>query len=202
MPPLLDLRGPSDPWKYFDTVTGLDTTTSSGKVTNLSAIPQGASISNRVGDEIYLESIEFAMNIQFIVTAAGSASALRLILFQYYLDTSLASASASTVLQYTAQPYALASPFNMTNLRQENFGIIWEQLFPLAGNVNTANGVGNYGPTSTFIRKVFPIKRRLRYDAAATTGNGHLYLLAVTDSSTAGPTYSWVSRVNYSDVGK
>lgn len=170
-------------WLFNDWSGGVSSTTTIG-IGDMSLIPQetsSATDSVRVGDEVRVSSIQF----RYYLTCADTTNVIRLILFQWHQDDTPAG---SDILGSTSQP--LTSPYRKDT--KGHYTILWDKTHHLTlGNNSVVGGKG-------FISRGF--KRKIRYDAATTTGQGKFFLLNVSDSSAAThPYYYWTFQINYKD---
>jgi hypothetical protein len=156
----------------------------------LTSISQGSGTSNRVGDEIALRAIEISLGA-YSNSGDLVGGVMRIIIFRWNISSSVAAPTVTNVLEIASGATAPFSPLNMTGIRQEDFQIIFDKLIGFNG-ANSANSI----PIRE--KQILP-SPNLRYDVAATTGQGHLYALAISDHAATYPTLTMVTRVLYSD---
>lgn len=191
--------------KMLDTIVNPDTISWNGTLYDLSNIPLGTDIFNRVGAIVHLSHLDlrFTYYEQNAAIAPINRCTVRFIVFRYLNNTAAAAPTASIVLDPTtrqAVPVAVlgtaAAPFAKYNPDwQHNVAIIWD-----SGATTTRNStpVGSL----SFNKQINLRNAKLEYIAGALTGTGKLYLLAVSDISSlvAGiPSFSFVSRLMYKD---
>lgn len=154
-----------------------------GTVFNITNIPQGTTgvtDSQRVGDRIYLKSIE----LNLVVAVADAFNYLRVILFSY---TPAATPSPSNVLN--AVHYL--SPYQHDN--RKNFRILHDELLC----------VTTYEPTKAIMSKIIGgfSDRSVQFQGGSVLGTNGVWLLMISDSSAvAHPAVSTQIKVNYSDA--
>jgi hypothetical protein len=182
------MQDPAIETKVFDTTTttAITTVINTGLLVNLSAIPQGVTQGQRVGDSVDLEGIELRLS------ANGNASGmtLRAILFQS-LEPS-GSVTAGTILAALSNVTAPLSAYNFTGVRQEDFKILHDSLHFLGPLT---------GPSDQQILHVRQkLRSRIQFDAGASSGTGLLFMLLVSDQPTTGPILTYAVRVAYADA--
>jgi hypothetical protein len=159
----------------------------SGVVTDLFAPAQGLATTQRVGDEARQRAIRLALNCY----AQGTSTSLRVIVFAYNADSTLAVPTPNSILTTVATSAAMVSPYNDQAAEQGTLNVLCDKvLLCAAGGPSTAYMLFE----STFLMPV-------TFSAAATSGVGKLYLLVVSDSilTTNSPLYQWYSRVYFDD---
>jgi len=176
----------------FVTVTAFNaaSVTSTGTVSLLTSISQGSGTSNRVGDEIALKALEVSLGA-YSNSGDVVGGVMRVIIFRWNLSSSVAAPTVANILEISSGATAPFSPLNMTGIRQEDFQILLDKLI----GFNSANSASSLPYRE---KQILP-NPTLRYDVAATTGQGHLYALAITDHAATYPTLTMVTRVLYSD---
>lgn len=165
-------------WAVVRTPTSVDF---SGAVYDLSLVPQGDTDSSRDGDQIEIESIDFAFNL-----ATGDAQQLmRLLLFCWKPNN---VPSVTSILLGTGSTEAPLQRYN-TDQRQQ-YTVLHDELF----NLNTVS-------TPTIARQVrLNARRYAQFIAGSTAGTNHIYVLIVSDSgAVTHPTIAYCSKLQYFD---
>lgn len=177
--------------KYHDIQAGTQSPDTSGVVVDLSAVPQDTTVSGdtvRVGDEIYIRSLQIRGNI----IDADSYNAVRVIVFQWLMDTSIAGAAptVANILQSIAGGYGTLSSFNHDSHTQ--YRILYDKVF-LPDTDDPIKYFKFY--CSKFYRK------KISFTAGGTGAANKLYLLLISDSSVAShPRVDYVTRLNFTDM--
>jgi hypothetical protein len=173
--------------KFLDSELGPVAVTSAGQLTKLSTVAQGATSSQRVGDEIQTEALSLKVNW----TAVAGGGIVRTIVLQWNLSDSIVAPSLLGILKTPAAAanYPLAH-YNIQNVEQEVFSVLSDKL----SFVNTAGGPQTFQESI-----VVKPKGSCRYDAAALTGQGMFYVLFVSDNLAAQCVVSMTARLLYTD---
>jgi hypothetical protein len=177
--------------KFFDATNSANNTWT-GIVYNTSNLPQGVGINQRVGDEIDIVGLEFRVYL----TTTTVNDALRILIVQYEVDDTAGLPGAGVFLASTGNAQALIAPINFANARQEDFSILYDDImWPPAGTVTA-------GASMVFGRvHHVPLKLRKRFDPAATTGNGSIYVVLVGTAVGAATSQHVLStRLHYRDA--
>lgn len=160
-------------------------------IVDLCDIPQGNTDISRVGDKITIRGLE----MRFELTVADVTNALRIIVFQWYPNTSLPAAptnpvGSSILADVTTYPWLS----NYVHDYQNQYGVLYDKLF----NLNTVNK-----PTIEF--KIKPrmryVKKTINFTGGTNDGSNKLFMLLVSDSG-AGPNPSVrvQSRIRFDDA--
>lgn len=163
------------------------TVSSTGTVTKLSGgVAQGVSGVQRTGDEIGL--LSWSLNCSIHTNGDVDGAIMRLILFRWQLTDSVAAPTSANILELITAAYAPCSPYNQSAVRQNDFSILWDETFVVGGNgpcAAVARVEGKLGGAS------------LRFDPGLTTGQGHLYLLAISSKAATQPLLNCVTRIYF-----
>jgi hypothetical protein len=175
--------------KYFDVTTAIANVSSAGQITKLNAVPQGAGVSSRIGDELLVKKVSLRLYLANSIVA--SQNAVRVIVFQWLLSDSVVAPSLLGVLKNsgTAADYPI-QPYNLANVEQEVFAVYLDESFAM----------DNVSETTKVMTRELTINSATRYDAAAVTGQGCLYLLIVSGQGVNGVNVNWSSRLLYTDA--
>lgn len=178
--------------KFFDTSASVSPF--SGYVPlNVSLIPQGVTTSTRVGDAVSVKGIELHVSSR-TNTAITLGIPLRVLLFQWNIDTAIGT-PASTDLLAPAAPgtvFATVAPYNFAGMRLEKIAVLIDHL--------------TYLPTSAnggFTKKwTLPLSSSIRYGTSVTTGVGNYYVAFFTDAAVGAPAtvlLDYYARVIFDD---
>ncbi len=178
-----------DELKWFDAQIALSAT-STGSVTNLTAIPQGVGPSARTGIEIDYHRL----SVNCIVSYGDpSFNVIRIIIFKWIPHTNYVLPTVNDILGPglvgTTRDYL--SHYNEST--KQNFKIISDNMNFLCTSSNIAVKAGT--PYQ------LPIKGRARFSDSATFGTNSLHMLVISDSNAAPhPGLVAVTRVFYLDA--
>lgn len=186
--------------KYFDFGFGATGINSTPSIVQMSAVPQGAADSNRVGDTLNLKKLTVRM--QFV--GGDIYNTVRVIFFRFKQDTAVAAPTVAEIYDNTAtgSTYVLCPAPNLEN--QDKFHIIYDKVITLpqmnngGSTTNTSNSVKTW-VKSFYGRRLGP--KRIRFTPATTSGWGHIYIAVVSDSIIApAPTVYLNARMEYTDA--
>jgi len=174
--------------KYYDVYVASAMITSAGQLTKLNPVPQGAGVSSRIGDEMLAKKV--SLRVTMGNSTGAALNCVRVIVFQWLLADSVVAPSLLGVLSNsgTAADYP-SQPYNLQNVEQEVFSIILDEMITM-DNVSRT--------THSMVREL-NLNLSTRFDAAAVTGQGCIYLLFVTSQGINGVTMRWSSRLLYTD---
>lgn len=171
--------------KSFD--TGLaQTVSSTGTLTKLTTVPQGDTDSARDGDQLLIKKFE----VRGYCTPADATNICRFLIFRWNVDDTSDAPTLAEILQDAASSPWI-SPYNRDSRRSGKVVIIYDNIL----------GVCTSGPgIKTFKHECKWKALKINFEAAATTGVGHIYLLTVSDSTASThPFFSMESRVWFTD---
>lgn len=171
--------------KYFDTVNS-GSLTNVTAVNKLSAIPAGTTDSQRVGDQCKMKNLQ----VKILLNAADASQTYRITLIRWNKDDSISAPTATDVYQTALSTSMLSTPF-WDNVRKGDFSILYDKVHTQTLNNN-----------AIYSFKIFrKMSSRLDFNAGGTTGKGHIYLLATSDSGAVShPFISQYSRIVYTDA--
>lgn len=170
--------------KYIDTDhTTPQNITNAGIINHLSACAEGTGYDERVGLKIKGKSLQ----IRFELIHSDSTNMIRVIVLRWFCS------STPTVADIIHAPAASTpwplNPLNINNSKE--IQILYDNLFALSTYTN-ANQVDKF-----YINKPMNIS----FETDDTRDNGHLYLLAISDSvASTHPTIGYWSRVRFTDM--
>jgi hypothetical protein len=154
-----------------------------GAVASLSAISQGDTDSNRIGDQVLLDSIEFNCHCY----NGDAVNALHFAIFRWIPNSSSPAPTPTLVLQGINDDNAPNYPFNHDN--RALFQVVWHKRI-----IVTA------AQCKQFSAKINLQGSPLQFVAAGTSGMGHMFVLIISDSSTAThPAAPWICKLIYRD---
>lgn len=171
--------------KFCDTTLGVTAVTTTGAVTQLSAISEGSDYNNRDGLSVKAQSIYIRGMTSVSSSATDANENIRLILF---IDKESVGAPALGDLLENAGNYL--SPLNHTNGKR--FQVLCDKVITLQSN----------GSNSKPFKIYMPMRHHLKwYNTTTGTKQGHVYLAYVSDGNTAAtePTLEFYSRLRYID---
>lgn len=166
-----------------------DSISYSGTIYALTNVAQGTTDSDRVGDRIYIKSVQVRWNMKI----ADVYNQCRVILFQWDQDNSgltMQRLLAGTLVGTNNAPLApYAHDFS------KDRRILYDKSFIL-------DGVDKVAETdTTYVTRGFMDRRIQYYSGSSTTGNGFLFLAVISDSSAINhPTLDFVAKVTYTDA--
>ncbi len=176
------LRGPE--LKVSDTFGVASTLTNALSPIDLTAMAQGVSNVQRVGDSVTIHAIEF----NYLLTAATGAPPARLSIFQWNEDTGSVVPTLGALYQNTGTQITV-SPYPLNAVDQHDFGVIFDEV------------VSFQSSSASVSRSVkIPLNCRISFNGSATSGTGKLFLTTLSNVAASGPVISYNVRVYYSDV--
>lgn len=180
----------AEEWKSYDTITiGPYSATNTPTPIDMTNMPPDKTNGARIGDEIIVKDIELRFDIgQATAITAESYQGARCIIVQYYGDNTTAF-SAGTFLSVTGAAGITLSPYNHDNRRL--YKILYDERFDLV-----------YNGTALVHRTVLvkPGRKKVRFDASTLGGDGHIYVMFMSDISGSNtPGYNYTCRINYVD---
>lgn len=177
-------------------------------LTNIvTGIGQGSTDAQRLGDRLEVKSIRlFGYIFNHLGTTANQLSNFKLVVFQYFGDTSASPPAASTMLLSSSAnagtTYGTWSVYNIDRVYQ--YRVLYESRIITtvgSGGVAVSGSAGGPGITRAFDFKV-PLRnmdRFITYYSGGANGLNHLYFMALSDQSTiaTNPTIFWSSVIRY-----
>lgn len=165
--------------KYY-AITG-NTGTYSPFVVDFSNISQGDTISTREGDVITPVSLNMKYRIiRDSGVAAATPDTVRLIIAHWHPDTALTGTPAITdILQTGTAAGFLESGYKFNKNERSQFSIVYDRthrnLFERA--------LGRDACAQGWVRT--PLRKKIKFNAAATTGSNKLYMFVISQSVSA-----------------
>lgn len=169
--------------KFFNNYESntVGTTGNTNSKTDVLQETTNATDSVRVGDELHITSFSF----RYVVVVGDAYNIVRVIFFQWLQDD---APTLGDIYADTAN--AVVSPYRRDTNR--HYKILYDRTHAL----DTYNTVQ---VANKFLTRGF--KKKMKFDAGTTTGQGKIYFSIVSDSSAvAHPTYRVETQLNYLDA--
>jgi hypothetical protein len=175
------LKGNELEAKFLDNNASL-ALTFNGSLVNAALVPQGSAQSQRLGDSIDVLGLE----LRWMSNVANVTDVLRVIVIESGAPSG--SVTAGTIVAGLTGVTAPVGSLNFTGVRQNDFAVLHDSLHRLSAGL----------PSLAVVE--IPHKNRLQFDAAATSGTGHLFVLFVGGTNAAGGTIQYWTRLFYTDA--
>lgn len=181
----------SEQEKKFLLTNSSGTISWTGGCTVLTNVPQGDTDSQRDGDQVYSRSLEIRCNLQI---GTNTSNLITLIVFQWF-PTTVPTTVGVLFPSAVSSGSAPLSPYNHDYRTQ--FKILARRSVNLIG---AAASNPDYQKQIVFwIKSGF--RRKIQFLAGSTAANNHIYLLTISDSTTATlPSIAYIAKYNYSDM--
>lgn len=179
--------------KYWDNDVVSTATAVAGTLTHLTAIDQGSSVGQRVGNWISLRGVY--LNYFLTPAAASSNNLTRFILFQWMDDYNSTPALNSILINNSGGANAYPnSPYN--HVYKDKFRILYDRVHATAPAGVVANSL-----VTGRIRVGPKRMRRIKYvdDQGSHYEKGAIYLLVVGSVTGAAPVYDISYKISYQD---
>jgi len=175
--------------KYFalaDNTYGAISNNGTDFLQSVTNVPQGDTDSTRDGDRIQMQELRFRVGIK---TGSATPTFLRIICFQWKPNTT--PVYASILLDQHGTSNAPISDFQHDS--RDMYKILSDDLVQVDSSAHTATCV------ERSIKKGF--NHHVQYTAGSTTvGTNQLYIMAVSDVATNGPSVVLQSKLLYTDA--
>jgi hypothetical protein len=172
----------------LDTIQASTTFDTTGSVIPVSQIAQGLDFTNRVGDSIKLQNVQF--NFRIYKNAAATSSIVRIILFRDN-DCQGATPTTGDVLQNVGAASAPLNPRDFLN--RKRFAILYDRLAT----------VNNTGDSSFTVSYETPHEGHILFlgttASAASQGKGSMFVLVVSDEAVNTPSIAFFTRLVFTD---
>jgi len=178
---------------------------------NLAAlISQGVADNQRVGDHLYVESLELRFPLQNGYGATANPwTYWRIFVFQFFGDNSAAAPSISGLLlssnANTGNTQGTFSSMDIDHLDQ--YRVLHDSGPMLTTGSSGLAVTGQPGNPINFRVHIAMVDlarcdRNIRYYAGTTSGPNHLYFLVTTDQSSVAtnPSYAYIQTLRYTDA--
>jgi hypothetical protein len=163
-----------------------------GTVTDVFPPAQSLALNGRTGDVVYLKDIY----LLYVCSAANADtfSTMRVILFQWKVNSALAVPNAGNILQSAATSGIVS--FLDWNFADQ-FTILYDRIHSFAGLATAPTSSTNQN-SSIKVQKNF--QKRVNFTLGATSGSEKIYLLTISDSAIApSPSIVGNCRITYSE---
>lgn len=192
------VKGHGEPKHFlYNTTTAV---TSSWYHYDISQITQGDTIVSRDGDRAEPSSVDVRVNLlRDPTTTAQSIDQVRLLLLVWHPDSAVEEPSAAAKLfEDTTQTRVGISPIIVDKNNRSKFTLLYDKTHSLFRREDSLDS----GKWYKQIRIFKKLTRPLLYNAGATTGKNHIYLVALGSQSSAAEdsTLQYESVVRFRDV--
>lgn len=162
--------------------------TPTGALESISTVAQGVNFTERIGNSIKMQNIEVRGRI--FINASATRSIVRIILVRD-LDGYGSTPNVGDIMESTGAAVDCLAPHDFLN--RKRFSFLYDELLT----------INNTGDSSTVFEISIPHEGHILYlgatAAAASNGKGSLYMLFISDEATNSPTYSFYSRIVFTD---
>lgn len=171
--------------KFFD-VNNTGSVTNVSAINKLSAVTQGQTDLQRIGDKLTLKNLQYRLEM----ACADVYNRLRVTIIRWNRDDNTDVVTSARV--YQALGLSLHSPFNFDSLRKGDFTILYDKVH---------NMVLNQDSTIKNLVKRINVKSSISFNGGGTTGEGHIYSILTSDSGgVAHPSINEYSRITFTDI--
>lgn len=172
--------------KYSDNTNSL-ACSSSGSATQITAIAQGLTGTDRIGVSIKLQSISFHYTI---TKHASATNTLYRVILARDNDLTTVNPTIAKILATTTSGYAHLSPYNWLSVQGQRFGVLYDSSGVLDSNTITTNQVVETRHNG-----------HIKYSgpAAADAAEGNVFLFLISNEATNTPTLTFVCRTLFTD---
>jgi len=187
---------------YFHTEAG------SNKI-DLTAVVQGASGAQRVGDHLYASDLRLWFSIfNGLGATANGTNYTRLFVLQYSQDSGRALPLVADFLQAAVANGGVNTYGALSGLDvdyDKGYDLLWDSgpilTYGTNGLAATADCIGHHYVRDVVIPLSGARDRNIRYTTGATTGYGHLFLVFIGDQPTVAtnPALSYNAQFRFSD---
>jgi len=180
--------------KIFDSNVMTISPTTTPQIFGLFAPSQGPSITQRIGDVVYVRN----MAITYTCNAANADvfSSLRLIVFQWIPNNALAAPSATSILQLTSDGVYAFYDVNF----EGQYRILMDHIHSFSGTFTAPTASSNQCCSQKI--SLAPAFHRITFSNGAVTCDRSFYLLAVSDSAIAPtPNLTFKTRITFEEEG-
>lgn len=179
--------------KYHDVEASSSLATD--QIVNLSTIGQGVSALQRVGNEVYLKSLEFRLHGFQNATSNNAGECIRIMVIVWKSDS---VPTLSNIISSTAHGNGLLAPIN--NNQVERLWILYDRIYKLGQFGSTGGEVEQFIQQRKFIK--IPLRyKKLNYSDTIGSSAQRLYLVAFTNNNTVtAPQIVYHFRLRYTDA--
>jgi len=176
--------------KHFEVANTNVSISTTATVNALTYPTQGVGENDRIGNEISLRWVK----LKYYLTVADTTNMIRMIIFQWHVDTAIQNPGIGDILLDPTSNYAIVSPLVDKEGKRRKFTILSDKVSTLAtqGTANTFKKV--------YIPKGF--KRRLGFNSNnVTTGLDQIFMAVISDSAASlHPTMTWYTDACFTDM--
>jgi len=178
--------------KFLETSQTAFSVSSTPTLQNLSVVPQGVTVTTRVGDSLEVKALElkyflYQVNVNIVTT-------VRVIVFFWRPNVTLLAPLASTVLQATGGTQVTAFPsFDY----RTQFKFIYDETHSMAGIVASPTGISS---VSSFKITLTNMAKKQIYSPGSTGSNNALYIMFMSDVAANEPTITYNARLTFVDA--
>lgn len=177
--------------KYFDTDTSM-TATNTGNLLCLSQVAQGVGLSDRIGNSIKVQRLSITGRVA-ILSSNTTYSVCRVAIVRDMEGQGTAPV-ATDIFETLGTSSAPRQHYDYLN--RKRFAVLYDELFTLFP-YSTGQG------SAAVFRYDVPLNKHVLYRgataAAASNGEGSIYIVFVSDEATTGPSCNAVARIVFTD---
>jgi len=177
--------------KFFEVAAALAAVSATPTLVNLSAVPQGVTVSDRVGDELVVQRLELTYILEQI--NVNIISTIRVQVYAWRINVTLLAPASTMLLQSSTG--AVVNAFPNWDYRTQ-FVKIYDQMHSLAGLVGSPTEKSTVHVLNVVLRNM---PKRMVFSPGTTGSNNALYMLYMSDTSANNPTISYNARLVYVD---
>jgi len=177
--------------KFLDVSSSLSPD-QNGSLAALTQLAQGTTMNTRVGNSIRVQRLSIMGRVA-VNSSVTSFSMVRVLVFRDMEGQGTAPAM-SDVLESVGSTSAPRQPYDWLN--RKRFSIVADWYFPVTVNSGGSTSVREFTLDEPFTKHVL---YRGTSAAAASDGEGTIYIGAVSDEATNTPTVAFTSRITYTD---
>lgn len=174
--------------KYQDIARIGDNIDYNGRIDRFTGVIQGQSDTTRLGDKLTIKSL----HLSYYAVSTDPNQTFRLIIFQWYPNTTLAPPIAADILALTGAASAISQYYVWDILNQ--FNILYDKVHVL----NDASTTSIHKKIKVNLKYA---KKLINFTAATQEGSNHLYMLRISDvTGTNLVSSNFVSRFIFEDA--
>lgn len=174
--------------KYQDIARIGDNIDYNGRIDRFTGVIQGQSDTTRLGDKLTIKSL----HLSYYAVSTDPNQTFRLIIFQWYPNTTLAAPIAADILALTGAASAISQYYVWDILNQ--FNILYDKVHVL----NDASTTSIHKKIKVNLKYA---KKIINFTAATQEGSNHLYMLRISDvTGTNLVSSNFVSRFIFEDA--
>jgi len=166
------------------------TMTDAGAITNLAQIGQGATVNQRVGQQIMAKRLKLRYSIY---TNSSANQLARVLVVQWKKQVSDTSPTTAQLLENTGATQGALSDYAFSSEFKENFRVLHDKTYALSG---TSNGAPN-----VFREASIPLNSRISFNGSATSDiekNG-IWMLSISNQANSEPKIVFCNTLYYTD---